>query len=231
MKKVFKFLLIAIVSLSVASSISHATVVLSIAGGRLNDQSGNTIANNRLLQLVNLGADGVFNQINLADGGGSGLNQWVSGDDTLLNVALIGSDFANTNAFDLAVGPDAGDGTLNRTFEYDLANLPGGANIGLRWFPSINATNFASGLVGGERYGQFSRQTGAVWGGDLWDSPAADGFYTLDPLITQHLGGGGAESNSLGDATQIVIVPEPASVLLAAVGITSLCGIRRRRKV
>jgi len=229
--KISKFALIALTLFTISLPIK-AAVVITVSSARLNDQSGNTLANNSLLQLINLGADGVFNPINIGDGSNTGLNRWVSGDDQVFDVTMNGADFASTRAFDLLVGTDGGDGVLSRVMDFTTAGFPDGAKLGLRWFPGLLATNFdtitsANGLASGQRYGQFTRQTSPLNGGDIWVTTAADGNYTFDPLITDNFSSPG-ENNTLGNAS-LIVVPEPSSAFLALLGITSLLGVRRRK--
>src|SRR5688500_11235872 len=85
---------------------AHASIVISIVANRLEIADGSSpVAAGTLLQLVNLGADGIFNPIDLSDGNVSQLGQWVSGDDTLLNIPFMvdggAGDFPSAAAFDL----------------------------------------------------------------------------------------------------------------------------------
>jgi len=234
-----KLLAIALLTAAISLNNSYSSIAFNIGAARINDQNGNTIAAGSLFQLINLGADGFFNQINIADGSSTGLNRWVSGDDSVLDVALINGDsatFSSTKAFDLLDGPDGSDGLMNRAFEFDILTVPAtNMKFGLRWWPSITAANFnsinsANGLANGTRYGEFTRTT-SQYGDLIWTTPGSytDGLvYQFDNLLTDNFAPPG-ESNALGNASQIV-VPEPASSALVILGIASVCSSRRRRK-
>jgi|GEM_PF-2441910 len=237
-----KFALIAAIAILISVNITHASMVFNVQALRLNDQSGNAVTAGTLLQLVDLGADGVFNQITVAPtdpNGITGLNRWVSGDDTVLDIAVIGNSdnalYPSTKAFDLTDGADGSGGIFGRSWEMNTAGFPTNRPFGLRWFSGIQASTFdaltaANGLASGQRYGEFTRQSSAQYGGILWitdGTPADLEEFLYDPLIT--INSGGLDANILGNASQTV-VPEPSSTLLALISIVSLCGIRRRKQ-
>src|SRR6218665_1751209 len=70
---------------------AQASIVINIVANRLDNQVGIPVGGGTLIQLVNLGADGVFNDITLLDGTTTGINQWVSGDDSVVNLAFTSS--------------------------------------------------------------------------------------------------------------------------------------------
>lgn len=239
--KMQKRKLITLVAILVAgsSTINAAVVTLSLpTAGTLQNQSGAAIANGSLIQLVNLGLDGVFNPIvgtALGDGDVSQLGQWVSGDDSLVNVAFGNGDagtFPTAAAFDLRDGSDTGaNGVLIRDFIG--LSVTSGDKFGIRWWPSITATNFSSTtLVDGLRYGQFTRQSGAQYGGILWVMPADGANELIDSFATVS-GPGGVDPDSAGlaNGTTAGFVPEPASALLSILGISSICAMRRRSRI
>lgn len=220
----------------------HGSITMTLIAGTFTNSNGNTpVAEGTLFQLVNLGADAVFNPIALFDGDNSPSGQWVSGDDTLITAAYLGkyADYGTLGGFDLTVGtvPDA-PGVLNRTF---TANIPVGTKFGLRWFPGLTAANYY--LPGGitlspnQSYGQFTRQDDPIANGPLYDGPIhgaenwvvpADGqTIALDGLVTISAGGG--EANFIGQAIQNMPIPEPASLGVTLLGAASLLGRHRRR--
>ena len=229
-----KLILTAIGALSLAIiPASQASIVISIAGGNYLDSAGVPVAGGTLFQLINLGPDGVFNQIDVGatDPDTVGLNRWVSGDDSVISNVLIGDDFATTAAFDLARGNDTTPGYIDRVLELG-APLPAvGTKYGIRWFPGLQATNFATiTLAGNQKYGQFNRLT-TPNGLDPWIINAGDGAtLTPEPLLTTAQGGTDGEGvGSLARAEQTV-VPEPGSLALAFMGAAGLAVLRRRRR-
>ena len=244
----YRHLVLAASALAVTALSAQASIAINLLSGIYRDQAGSPVAEGTLFQLVNLGADGIFNDISLSDGNISATGQWVSGDDALITASYLGSaqgasDYATLGGFDLVRGnvPDF-PGFLNRTFFANISELPGGTKIGIRWFPGLTAANYylpgSITLASGQRYGQFTRQNdpiatgplydGSVNGGDLWISPAADGAdATFDPFLSEQ---GGNESTALGQASKTIpAVPEPATAVLALFGAAGLFTLRRRR--
>lgn len=224
----------------------HGTVVLNIGSTTLSSSGGTPIAANTLLQLVNLGANGVFDSINVADGNATGLNRWVSGDDTVLDFTFraIGTggtftgDFSSTSHFDLRFNnvsnTDTTAGFFSRTFEIDGFSgafpdgLPSGIKLGVRWFPGLTINSDADfnaiTLAVGQSYGQFTRQAPSpiLNGGSYWVTPGDGGSLTFDPLITS------SEGSAAGQAT-LTVVPEPAAIAFSLLGAAGLATLRRRR--
>jgi hypothetical protein len=214
-------------------SAAEATITINIFAGDLRGADGTTLlAQGTLLQLINLGADGVFNQIRLDDGNISSTGQWVSGDDTLLNVPyLIGNnpgDFSSAAAFDLAAGTDPTTGIVDRGFRFQIADVTPGTKIGIRWFPGLQASNFASiTLAAGQRYGEFTRQANPKYGGVVWvigNDGATDNF---DALATTAITG--QDNVSAAGSPNAVLVPEPAAIGMSLIGAAGLALLRRRR--
>src|SRR5690606_2831449 len=100
----------------------------------------------------NLGANGVFDPISLDDGSATGINQWVSGDDSVLNLVFrttVGGtnydgDFASTAALDLSHSSlnESSTGRFNRTFIFEPENLAKDIKLGIRWFPGLQAADY-----------------------------------------------------------------------------------------
>ena len=209
---------------------AQASIVINVYAGQITDNSGALVAPGTLLQLVNLGLDGVFNPIDLQDGSTTSLTQWVSGDDSLINVPF-GIDFPTAAAFDLAVGTDPSTGIMDRAFEFATGAVPSGTKFGLRWFPGLLAQNFASTtLTTSNLYGQFTRQGflpgNGPHGGDAWVAPADGGSVTADSFASASIGGSDPDSTS---RASVAPVPEPTSAFLVAVGAAGLM-MRRRRQ-
>ena len=207
---------------------AQASIVINIFAGELRNDAGALTPNGALLQLVNLGLDGVFNPIDLQDGTTTSLTQWVSGDDSLINIPF-GGDFASAAAFDLSQGADQSNGILDRVFQFSTGALPAGTKFGLRWFPGLLAQNFATTtLTGANLYGQFTRQGAGttLHGGDAWVAPADGANITADAFASASIGGGDPNTAGRASATP---VPEPTSAFLVAVGAAGLM-MRRRRQ-
>ncbi|MDB6172913.1 MAG: hypothetical protein JWL59_2224 [Chthoniobacteraceae bacterium] len=223
MKRRVLMMLFACASLS---GVSHGSIVISIAGGLLQSAQNQSLPAGSLLQLINLGGDGIFNPIDLADGG----SQWVSGDDTLLSAIFTTgggaeSDFSSTNGFDLFKGADTA-GRLERVFEFAENVVPAGLRLGIRWFPGLMANDFASiTLAPGQAYGQFSRQQGPIHGGGTWMVPSNGANLAFDPLVTKSAGGEDPESFGIAN---LAVIPEPDTIVLAFAGLISLLSMRAR---
>jgi hypothetical protein len=224
-------------ALLAAAASSQATIVVTISANVLADELGVALPSGTLIQLVNLGADGIFNPISVEDGDIAGLNQWVSGDDSVINVTFLDPfseppapdpQFPNTSAFDLSNGADV-PGKLLRQFLFDDTAVPANSKIGIRWFPDLQASTF-SGLTlqNGQFYGQFTRLSGLLYeenNTSPWIWPDAGAEVIFDPLKTT---AGGEDPATSGYAVHIV--PEPASLGLAFLGAVGLLSLRKRRR-
>lgn len=213
---------------------THASIVISIVANRLEIANGSSpVPAGTLLQLVNLGADGIFNPINLTDGNVSQLGQWVSGDDTLLTIPFMvdsgPGDFPSAAAFDLRKSSlaEPTSGLFTRVFEFDSGSVTN-MKLGLRWFPGLQASDFNSiTLAAGQAYGEFTRQINPINNGGVWTVGAAlDGNFTFDSLSTTEVGG--QDLANAGNAS-LTVVPEPAAIGLSLLGAAGLATLRRRR--
>jgi hypothetical protein len=238
---------LAAAALLASASLSQAAIVVTINARTLADELGTALPAGTLVQLVNLGANGVFDQIHLADDI-TGLNKWVSGDDSVINVVFTNGDgvndpngFTNTSNFDLVHGDDTIAGRLSREFKVAFDAVPANTKVGIRWFPDLQASNFNSlSLDAGQWYGEFTRQgtlqdpllypelntTAWVWPDD--PNGELSPVVLFDPLRTTDLPGGEDPVTS-GYATHQVLVPEPAALSLALLSAVGLLGFRRRR--
>jgi hypothetical protein len=227
--------LFAALALFTVSATSQAAIVVDLAARTLADHLGAPVPSGTLIQLVNLGANGAFDQVLLNDGAVDPLTQWVTGDDSVINFAFIdptqGPDTTTftTGGFDLAWGADMA-GRLLRSMQIQDDAIPVGSKVGIRWFPGLLATDFATTtLQPGQRYGQFTRQTATLYTPtDLWLWPANGDTTAFDPLRTTD-NAGGLDPIVSGHATEIVIIPEPGSLSLAFLAAVGLLGFKRRR--
>lgn len=209
----------------VLSPCNGATVTFSIGMGDVLNNQGQKVATNSLFQLVKLGNDGQFNQIPAG--------AWVGGDDTLLSLPFPNSDgWTSSDAFDLTNGIGTA-GVFSRQFTFTLGvGLATGDKIGIRWFPTVKATDFATTVTtAGMSYGQFTRQSSPLYGGSTWVVAAAGSLVSFDPMIT--VGDdpiNGLDANSVGTASHaVVVVPETSGIVtgLLCVGVAAW---RRKRR-
>ena len=230
MKRFFKSAAVA-AALITGASTGYSTLVINISSGEFLNSGGSPVVAGTLFQLVNLGANNVFDQISVGDGSTTGLAQWVSGDDSVLNISVIGGDsatFPTTAAFDLSVGVET-PGVLERVFEFASAAFPQNTNVGIRWFPGLSATAFNGiTLQAGQSYGQFTRSV-SKYGDSIWRVSLPDGNITFDPLATAALGGTDPTGPTDDARAHFVVVPEPAAIGLSLLGAAGLSMLRRRR--
>lgn len=220
--------IIPVLALAAVCSTAQASIVINIFAGELKNSLGENISAGSLLQLVNLGTDGVFNPIDLQDGSTASLTQWVSGDDSLINVPF---SIATTTAAGFAM--PTGDGQFSGVFEFATGAVPSGTKIGLRWFAGIQASTFASKILGDtDLYGQYTvqgiAQGAGQYGGDAWVAPSDGANVTFDSFATVSIGGNNPDASARAAAAPIG-VPEPTSAFLVAVGAAGLM-MRRRRQ-
>jgi hypothetical protein len=216
-----------------------ASIVISIFAGRLEDQFGAPVPAGTLIQLIDLGPNGVFDLVNVSDGSEAGPNLWVSGDDTLTNYSFVATngapgDFPTTAAFDLrhSDATESTNGVMSRLFDL---TMPAGRKLGIRWWPQIKATDYATfsypNPLGPPRYyyGQFTRQSNPQNGGITWISQADGGTETFDAFSTEELFGSDPSDASVA-MNWIPNVPEPSSLALVVFGSSAFVVVRRRRK-
>jgi hypothetical protein len=208
---------------------TEAAITISIFAGDLRNSDGSaSVVQGTLLQLINLGPNGVFDPIDLFDGDVSQSGQWVSGDDTLLNIPFANGtepgDFASAAAFDLIAGPDPTTGRMSRTFRFQALDLPSGTKIGLRWFSGLLAADFATTTLSpNQKWGEFTRASNVQHSGTVWISPSDGATMQFDGLATASIGGN--DANSAGYSN----VPEPTAIAMSFIGAAGLAMLRRRR--
>lgn len=215
---------------------AKADVKVDFGGiGFQTETPGVPLPTNVLLQLVYIGSGpgAAFDPIDLTNLNADG---WTSGDDRVLSAIILNptepaGGWISTAAFDSEFGTGT-PGIIDRSFTFNLpaefANDPNGIKVGIRWFPTITATNAynATPLTAGTPYGQFTRQGTTLHGGDVWrlvDGEAPD----FDPLIT--VANGGLDPNSAGVAS-FVVIPEPTAGALLILGGAAAFGAFGRRR-
>jgi len=173
-----------------------------------------------LFQLVNLGPNGIFDPI---EAGG-----WVSGDDALINLPFANSDgWTSAQAFDASDGAGQA-GVFQRQFNFTLGpELLSGTQIGIRWFPTIQASDFATTTTTiGLAYGQFTQLTAPLYPGTtLWFVPGAGSAVDFDQMLTPSFDPEGLNPNSAGVAS-FSVVPEPKTITLLAACAFVLAAVR-----
>lgn len=184
------------------ASAQAGTVTITMNMGNVLDEHGANIATTSLFQLVNLGANGVFDPISTG--------AWIGGDDTVIDAAFPNGDgWTSAAAFDLTNGTGI-PGQLTRQFTFALgAGINPGDKIGIRWFPTVTAASYVTTTPSaGMPYGQFTRQSAPLYGGSVWVVPAAGSFVSFDPLVAVSYDlGTGKDPNSAGVASMVVLTP------------------------
>jgi len=168
-----------------------------------------------LMQLINLGEDGVLNPV--FDG------SWVGGDDILIDLPFGSTEFASSGAFDTGELDTGVDGELSRFFDFALTPnvLATGDALALRWWPQYKAEDFHNAIVTvpveGDLYGE--SRLAVVLTDPLnntpWIVPAESiPLVVFDPLISAEVAvslGLQPTPGFTGEATETVMpIPEPA---------------------
>jgi len=178
------------------------------------------ISPNSLFQLVNLGPNGLFDSIEAG--------AWVGGDDSLIDLSFPNSDgWTSAQAFDASDGSGEA-GLFFRQFTFTLGPLlPSGAKIGIRWFPTILALDFATTTTtAGLAYGQFTQLFELLYDDTtLWEVPGAGSVVDFDPMLTPSYDPEGLNPNSAGVAS-FSVVPEPKTITLLAACAFVLAAVR-----
>ena len=207
------FLLCLIVP-SLQQKASGATVSISIGMGIVVSNGNTKVGTDALFQLIDLGIDKVFNPV--VEG------NWTGGDDEVIDVTFSNLDgWTTTAAFDLANGVGTA-GEFTRVFTLTLNTaVYSGQSIGIRWFPTVRAQDYSATVpAAGLTFGQFTRQSSPLYGGNAWIVPNEGDLVSFDPLVTQSYdAANGLDPNSLGFASSsIAAIPEPNTAGLVLTG-------------
>lgn len=217
--------LFGILLLSLPVQMFSSTFNLSISGAEFLEADGvSPLAGDRLLQLVQLGPNGVSDPIR------SGF--WTGGDDVLIDLPFGSQEFDSSGGFDLAEGAGALPGLLTRSFSFEFQSgvVESGAPFALRWWPKFSAADFHSGDMlpeVGDVYGE-ARTTSAPGSNDHpWVFPAAatlaQPITTITPLVSPaynaSVGGALVTTPDFNGApaSEVMPIPEPASLRLLCV--------------
>lgn len=199
------------------STFLHAEIGILLSGGFFKASDGTSaFPDDGLMQLINLGDDGVLNPI--SDGA------WTTGDDVLIDLAYgTGTEFATSGGFDLSEGAVFSPGFLQRQFEF--TETPGvieeGDLIALRWWPSYTVADMIGGALpmNGDSYGQVRIETAVndpVFN-SAWVVPAdSEPLAFFDPVISdeynQTVGNTLVTTPGFDGDADLEVVPEPASI-------------------
>ena len=214
------------------ASAAHGVVGIHVSGGTLREADGSTAFDDEgLLQLINLGVDGIPNPVREG--------AWVTGDDVLVDLPFGSSEFASSGGFDL--WETSGDpGQLFRVFSFPVT--PGvieeGDLLMLRWWPGYTAADFHGGAtpVEGDFFGE--GRLGAAVNDPVnntgWIVPDESVPLTIfDPLISPDLAIAYSLTPTPGfdgvPDLMVEAIPEPSAAagVLGLVAI-ALTGLRRR---
>ena len=199
-----KRLLLSALTLLACSASSFATITINLGGGYIYFADGVTRAPvGSLVQLISSTNDNIFSAPTPGSFTGG------SADDVIIA------------SFEVNLEP----GAFLEDIVFSLsANLGTGDQLLVRWFPQLTLSASAPG--GGEQYGEF--RTDNVENGSTtnWIVPADGQTHDLN-FLTQSFGGSRLDSEG---AANFVVVPEPSTYALMAVGLGALLVAHRRRR-
>lgn len=192
----------------------HGIAGFSITAGYFYADTEGTIPfiDNGVIQLVNLGDNGVFDSV--LEG------NWVGGDDLLISNELQVFNFG-------------GEGLLQQAFTFDLGvdpNIDEGDKVGIRWFPHLTELS-VPGV--GDIYGEVTVQSNDAQI-ESWIVPA-EGMPTETTIFASAISTDAAIDFSLpanfSGLPEFVVsaVPEPATFALGA-GVLALLFARITRR-
>jgi hypothetical protein len=217
-----KAISVMLIVMCLAAYQTKANVGLFVTVADLEDQNGNLIPTNTLAIMV-------------ADTTGLGMGGGVS------NLAANSSLALGTNltiqgggAGDLIVGRwNSFSGSDQQGLLSDVAfvslhpPLATGENLYLLWFPTLTLSDTAIGA--GVQYGGYggAAATAILDGGNAWQLPSDGGALELN-AITPNEGGATPQANLAASfVTPIMLIPEPSSIVLVAIGLFGALGLSR----
>lgn len=208
--------LLSVRSQALTASIAPLTVTITLESAQLQTSGSAPIPNGALIQLLgdtstNFGAPTV------------GDFEGTDPDETLL---WSGTAYSGT----LGIAGSFRDAitlTLDSSGEAQgyLQSFTG-ADLLMRWFPTLTGTSTAASLVNGTTYGQFRTSALENSSNIEWAVPTS-GNYNLNYVNAAE---GGAEPTSTGVASYVVeAVPEPNSMVAMVAGVGGMLLFLRRR--
>ncbi|MBS0661395.1 MAG: hypothetical protein JSR82_24545 [Verrucomicrobia bacterium] len=212
-----RFLLVpfAVAAVAGLAASARADVQINLTMADLRTSAGaSLLANDRLIQFVNLGPNGVFDAVTPGS--------WVGGDDQLITLSFGSAEWGSAAGFDLQEfdpfnpGLNGVPGQLVRTFVFGSL-LTEGTAIGVRWFPEYSTQDYYDGVLPlpASSYGQFTAG---------WTVPAQGQIADLIMLTVSE---GGTEPDAAGFA-DFTTVPEADPRWVGALGVGAVLAWRWR---
>jgi len=211
--KPYNFFLLFFASL-IASASGNVGIFIH-SGFFKNADNSDLFPSDGLMQLINLGEDGVLGSV--IEG------SWVGGDDILIDLPFGSVEFGSSGAFDTGELDSGSDGVLSRFFDFALTPnvLEEGDALALRWWPQYKADDFHNAIVTmpmeGDLYGEFRLAVALTdpINNTAWLVPSESiPVAVFDPLISAEAAGSLGLSPTpgfTGEANQAVLpIPEPA---------------------
>lgn len=231
-----KRILLSIVALSALQLPAFsAAVTINLFADSLRDASGNPLADGTLVQLVVDPASNGF-----GDPARSVSREQTTSDSSfgseIKELSFVGGSVDDVVVATFAIS-SANSGSAGGLFEalninYDPNTYRAGLTIAqgmpmlLRWWPGKTTASPNSSVLAGDRFGEY-RTASVVDGSEIaWTTPAVGSLNALN--VTTPASGGTATVSQLSARLTVVPVPEPSTLGLAAIGILSLIGRRRR---
>jgi hypothetical protein len=213
--------LIAIAGL-IAVTQAHATISFDLEAEVLRDQNGAALPANSLVWLVASTLDANFSNLQGSITNAVGQTTSPGGDDYIVFKGSVnnGTGELLANPTNLVLAANGG----------SIPNWDTGDPLALIWFSGATAST--PSLLGGERYGIYTRATAAD-GSSIWSTPNNNVsnyklyFFTSD-AVDLNTGGTNTPTSARSSSTVAAAAPEPTSAGLLAMGAVSLM-IRRRR--